>query len=139
MESLGNPFSSVLFSLLDIKTRAGTGELEQWVGSQGRAEVTGGRDRMESQRLTGEPGRPVSLQHRRCALELPSGWRGGGVPSPRSPSSDQEAGGRPLASTLLSDHRSAGSVGHAVHSLCAASFRHSCCRHPCCLLPLSLQ
>ena len=109
------------------------GSWEWGVGSQGRAEVTGGRDSRsqgEAPWGAGQGPGPVSPQHRKCASEHPLGEGVVVLTSPHSPSSG--SGGHPSCSLmLLSDDRSPGSVGHAIRWGLCSLYHHS-------LLPSSL-
>ena len=104
------------------------GSWEWGVGSQGRAEVTGGRDSRVREAHWGA-GKQASLPaaQEMCTRAPPGG---GGVvfTSPPSPSSDQEAGGRPSGSQTTAP---LALVNTPSAGACAASFHHS-------LLPSSL-
>ena len=103
---------------------AGSGGWGAKVGQRLQAEGTAG-----SERHTGEQvSRPVSPQHRKCAPERPLAEGGVAFTCPHSPSSDQEAGGRPSGSQTTAP---LALVNTPSAGACAASFHHS-------LLPLSL-
>lgn len=110
------------------------GSWEWGVGSQGRAEVTGGRDspcQGESHRGAGRLARlPCSTGNVHQSAPWGRGWCCSHPPTslPR----DQEAGGYPSCSLmLLSDPRSPALLDTPSPGACAALFHHS-------LLPSSL-
>ena len=111
------------------------GSWEWGVGSQGRAEVTGGRDSLNQGEAPWGAGKRASLPaaQEKCIRAPPGGGRGGAhIPLPPTLPQDQEPGGHPSCSLmLLSDHHSPGSVGHAVRWGLCSLFHHS-------LLPSSL-